>query len=334
MPPLFNNVGIIGLGLIGSSLARAIKQKSLAKQVYGYAKSQNTLERALELGVIDYITNSVSETLSNCDIIIICTPLSIYESIFIEIAKDKNLGNNIITDVGSLKEMVIKNAEKYLPENILPFVIPAHPIAGTEKTGVESGFAELFTGRRVVITPLQNSNKAALEKVETLWKECGSNITTLDAATHDKIYAKISHLPQLLAYAYKNTLQKVSGINTKEINNQNFQQFTRLCASDPFIWADIFSMNHKNIIEAFDIFKENLIRISTNKDCTDLTTEATENLPTAISTALKKTGADIIEYAGSGFRDMTSYATSTHRPIELSQKLLEIFLGEIMLSLS
>ena len=292
---IFNNIGLIGLGLIGGSLARAIKKDNLANIVTGYAKSSQSLNAAAEIGMIDKAAGSLKELASNCDIIIICTPLSTYENIFKELSNYIKGREVIITDVGSLKFYTIELAERYFSKENNKLFIPAHPIAGTEKTGVNSGFAELFNGKKTILTPSIYSSKEALDKVSRLWKLCGSNIEILDAKTHDKIYAEVSHLPQFLAYCYASLLPE--NILSGKLPEQ-FWKFSRICASDPVIWLDIFNINKNNLMDSLDNFIKYFDGIKFHSIYTDL--------PAIISQSLIKY-SNSKEYAGSGFKDFTSY---------------------------
>lgn len=324
MIPLFENVGLIGLGLIGGSLGRTIKKHAIAKNITGYTKSIESSKYAVDNGIIDNIANSVTELAMHCDVIIICTPLSTYEDIFKEIAPAILGKDCIITDVGSIKSPIIKIAEKYLaPENFARFV-PAHPIAGTEKTGVESGFPELFTNKKTILTPLKNTDQQAISTICKLWHKCGSNTQIIDADMHDKIYAEVSHLPQFLAYCYAMLLCENSDIiNSNLKNNKDFWQFSRICASDPTIWIDIFSMNLDNLATSLDKFSNS---IQAQNSIATLSKANYGNIllniiPAIISETLIKCSPDA-QYAGSGFRDFTSYNNMPYEYSEESGKLI------------
>ncbi len=302
MIPLFKNAGLIGLGLIGGSIARAMKKQGLAETITGYTKSSESLQTALQLGIIDNIASSSSQLAESCDIIIICTPLSTYENILKEIAPVIKNRTCIITDVGSLKAFTMELAEKYLSKENQKSFIPAHPIAGTEKTGVEAGFAELFNGKRTILTPASDASSQAIKKVSELWSGIGSKIEIMDASAHDKIYAEVSHLPQFLAYCYaallKNTTKKQSNLT------EEFLRFSRICASDPTIWLDIFAMNISNLLACLNNFtnelKNNAITAPVNDEY------LYKILPAIIAGTLIKCSPNS-NYAGSGFKDFTSY---------------------------
>lgn len=329
MIPLFENVGLIGLGLIGGSLGRSIKKHAIAKSITGYTKSPESSKYALENSIIDNIASSAAQLAIYCDIIIICTPLATYEGIFKEIAPAVIGRNCIITDVGSIKLSAIKIAEKHLaPDNFIKFV-PAHPIAGTEKTGVESGFAELFTNKKTILTPLKNTDANAIRMVSNLWHKCGSITQIIDAPTHDRIYAEVSHLPQFLAYCYAMLLFDNSEVITNNLdlkNNNNFWKFSRICASDPTIWLDIFSMNLDNLTAALDKFSKILAQNkSTESNKINDEKILLHIMPTIISKSLIKCSSNA-QYAGSGFNDFTSYSNMKYEHSEESGKLISALL--------
>lgn len=323
MTTIFKNAGLIGLGLIGGSLARAMKKHNVAENIAGYTNSTASSQRALELDIVDSIANSISEMASICDIIIISTPLSTYENITIEIARNIN-ENCIITDVGSLKMPAINVFNKILPDNIQHNIVPAHPIAGTEKTGVESGFAELFVDKKIILTPTTGTSVNAINLVKRLWQICGGNVEFVDATNHDKIYAEVSHLPQFLAYCYASLLDKHAG-NLK-ITDNNFWKFSRICASDPVIWLDIFILNKENLLTSLNAFTNAMKTTAYKNTSQDINCYLTEILPATISTSLIKCSANQ-QFAGSGFKDFTSYGMQ--EITENNPDLLNKFLQEI-----
>lgn len=329
MIPLFENTGLIGLGLMGGSLARAIKKHGISRNITGYTKSAESSQYALKNGIIDNIADSSAQLAKNCDIIIICTPLSTYDGIFAEISPAVVGKNCIITDVGSLKLSTIKIAEKYLSLKNLVRFVPAHPIAGTEKTGIEYSFAELYNNKKTILTPLKNTDASAISLVSDLWHRCGSKTQVIDAAAHDKIYAEVSHLPQFLAYCYALLLLENNDIianNHNLKNNDSFWQFSRICASDPTIWLDIFSMNFNNLAAALYNFSKAFTQHKTSSP-----TIANDDedllyiLPAIIAEALIKYSHNS-EYAGSGFSDFTSYNNVKYVNSDESEKLIKALL--------
>lgn len=337
MTTIFENAGLIGLGLIGGSLARAMKKHAIAKNIIGYTNSKASSMKALELGMIDTIANSISDLAKECDIIIICTPLSTYENIAKEIAASIEGRKCIITDVGSLKVPVINAFNKYLLEENKKYLIPAHPIAGTEKTGVESGFAELFIDKKTILTPEKETSIDAIKLVEKLWHICGSNTEILSAKKHDEIYAEVSHLPQFLAYCYASLL--VKNCNSEDSNSiaDEFWKFSRICASEPTIWLDIFTLNQTNLLICLDKFVVEIQEIL-NKLYNSIPPASsgkinyhkylTHDLPAIISTALIKCSPHQ-QYSGSGFKDFTSYVNIKHTQNKCS--LLGNFLDEVQI---
>jgi len=341
MIPVFKNIGLIGLGLIGGSLARVIKKNGLAQKITGYTKSPESSNRALELGIIDSISKSNFQLATHCDLIIISTPLSTYDNIFQEIAPAITGRTCIITDVGSIKLPAISLAKKYFTEQNLRYFVSAHPIAGTEKTGVESGFAELFEEKKLILTPHEKTSQNAIAIVSQFWEDCGSNIRILEAGAHDKIYAEVSHLPQFLAYCYATLL-----LENKEIlpssatlsNNKNFQQFSRICSSDPTIWYDIFSMNIGYLASSLNNFTITMLDAISSIITETSGTHSDRNVvvansllhevPTLISAALVKCSPDAPTYAGSGFKDFSSFHANLSNPSDKSIALLAELLSK------
>lgn len=305
MIPLFENAGLIGLGLIGGSLARAMKKHGLAHKITGYTKSPESSKKALELGIIDDIATTIARLAENCDIIIISTPLSSYRDIAAELAKSVKK-DTIITDVGSLKAPFISTFSEYLSIRNMQLLVPAHPIAGTEKTGVEAGFAELFEEKKTILTKLEITSPDAISKVTKLWEGCGSNVVELAANEHDKIYAEVSHLPQFLAYCYAELLRRKNADLSNLKNDDAFCKFTRICASDPAIWLDIFSMNKENLLDSLNNFSESIANIQENNI----------PLPALISSALINCSPHAPEFAGSGFKDFTSYKNEENEKLQ------------------
>ncbi len=314
---LFNNIGIIGVGLIGSSLARAIKKGKLANIISGYSISEETSNKALALGIIDKKSNLI-DIAKDADLIIICSPPSSYENIIKEMSPYLIAGKVIISDVGSVKRFFIDLVNKYFSSDLKPFVVPAHPIAGTEKSGVEAGSAELFFDKKIIITPHENIAKESLEKIKTLWNILGSKVVELSAIKHDEIYAQISHLPQLVAYSYANLLlnnKDVISKNQSYINKEEFKRFSRICFSDPLIWVDIFIFNKRNIRNFAENFIVNFEELSgkqnkiTSNSIQDKALQLLNVVPSLLACSLRKT-ATYLEYAGTGFKDISSYPES------------------------
>ena len=320
MNPQFKNIGLIGLGLIGSSLARVIRKNRLAERITGHTKPLTHAKKALELGIIDNIAASNAEIAASCDLVIISTPLLAYDNIFHEIHMEIKGRNCLITDVGSLKFPVITIAERYLESENLKYFVPAHPIAGTEKTGVEAGFAELFANKKTILTPTINTLPEATAKITKFWSDCGSKVEALNADLHDMIYAEVSHLPQFLAYCYALLLLEQNANYLSDLHvDVAFKRFSRICTSDPAIWLDIFMMNKANLATSLDKFISTIQDVMRRKS--NISGDAPENdnktlittIPAIISAALIESCPHAEQYAGSGFKDFTSLKQNIYR---------------------
>lgn len=248
---MINRLCIIGVGLIGGSLSRALRQAGQVKTVIGCSRRQQHLQRALELGVIDEYTTSVSEAVRGADMIVICVPLGAMADIFSEI--DENIETEaVITDVGSAKGSVVAAANARLVKSKHQFV-PGHPIAGTEKNGVDASFAELFQGRRVILTPLEDNSPDAVERVTSMWQNTGAEVQSMSLQHHDEVLAATSHLPHVLAFGLVDTLANLN--DSHEIFQYaagGFRDFSRIASSDPVMWRDICLENKDAILEIMD----------------------------------------------------------------------------------
>lgn len=312
----FESVAIIGLGLIGGSIAKTIRRKNIAKKIIGCNHSDATIKKALSDGAIDYGTTSVTEAIEKSELAIICTPISTFPKIFEEINKSSNK-NCLITDAASVKSAIIKMAEENIKDkNILENFIPAHPIAGSENSGFDASTDNLFDNKNLIITKAKFNKKSSYKKVADFWHELGMNVIELSPKKHDKIYACVSHLPQLLAFAYKKTSpQALPG-------NVICKKFTRLTNSSADLWKDIFNYNDeaiKNIlnkfINQFDTYAQNPDKIKKeklqklrNKSLNDFPDSGlSPAFPIIIAASLIKiTKKEYFRFAGSGFRDFTS----------------------------
>ena len=216
--PLFRRVALIGIGLIGSSLARAIRRGSkagpIAAEIVGHAKTESTRAKALELGLVDEAFESPAEAVAGADLVVICTPIGTYAEIGAAIGPALAPGT-IVSDVGSVKQAVIRDLGPVMPEGV--HLVPAHPIAGTEHSGPEAGFAELFEGRWVVLTPPPGADEAAVEKVAELWRRCGSLVEIMEPSHHDMVLAITSHLPHLIAYTIVGTATDLEDSLQREV---------------------------------------------------------------------------------------------------------------------
>jgi len=254
----FEKIAIIGLGLIGSSLALAIKKHKIALSTSGYARSIKTRQVAKKIKLVSKVESSLEKTVKNADLVIICTPLSSYKNLFSSI-KPHLKKDAIISDVGSAKTKVMYEVKKVLHQEF--DFIPAHPIAGTEKSGPESGFAELFINRWCIITPYKNSNKKNILKIKKLWEKIGSSVEVMSPEHHDRVLAITSHLPHLIAYNIVNTaadLETVTKSDVIKYSASGFRDFTRIASSDPTMWRDIFLNNKEAVLEMIGRFSEDL----------------------------------------------------------------------------
>ena len=258
MPELFNKVTLIGIGLIGSSIARVIKRDKIARHLVAVAKSKKTIDSVLKLGIADSVTLDLSEAVKDADMVMLCSPLGTYKKIVREIGPNLKRGC-ILTYVGSVKGCVFEDIEieKLLGVNL----VPAHPVAGTEYSGPEAGFVELFEGRWCVITPDKTASKESIEKICKLWKAAGSNVEIMDPNHHDQIMAMTSHLPHLISYTIVGTatdLEKSLVSEVVKYSAGGFRDFTRVAASDPTMWGDIMIKNKEAVLEILQRFNEDL----------------------------------------------------------------------------
>lgn len=255
---LFDKIALIGIGLIGSSLARVIRRENLAGHVTIATRSPATLARAEELGLGDSYTTDMAEAVRDADLVVVSVPVGSSEEVAKAIAPALKKGA-IVTDVGSTKASVIAQMQPHIPAGV--HFIPGHPLAGTEKSGPDAGFADLFRNRWCIFTPLPGTDPAALEKLSEFWRRCGSNIDTMDAAHHDMTLAIVSHLPHIIAYNIVGTADDLETVTKSEVikySASGFRDFTRLAASDPTMWRDVCLHNKDAILEMLARFSEDL----------------------------------------------------------------------------
>ncbi|MER8370006.1 prephenate/arogenate dehydrogenase family protein [Mesorhizobium sp. M1348] len=256
--PMFEKIALVGIGLIGSSLARVIRREGLAGQVAISTRSEATLARARELGLGDTYTTDAKEAVRDADLVIVSVPVGSSGTVAAEIAPALKKGA-ILTDVGSTKASVIAQMQPHVPDGV--HFIPGHPLAGTEKSGPDAGFAELFENRWCIFTPLPGTDPAALEKLSEFWRRCGSNIDTMDPQHHDMTLAIVSHLPHIIAYNIVGTADDLESVTKSEVikySASGFRDFTRLAASDPTMWRDVCLHNKDAILEMLARFSEDL----------------------------------------------------------------------------
>jgi cyclohexadieny/prephenate dehydrogenase len=258
MTILFDRVAILGIGLIGSSIGHALRRGKLAKTIVGSARSAKTRSTALEIGVVDEVMETSAQAVRNADLVILCMSVGSYGEVAREIASHLKPGATV-TDVGSVKGAVVRDMAPHLPETV--HFVPGHPVAGTEQSGPRSGFADLFVNRWWILTPLPDTDPAAVDRLEALWKACGSNVDRMTPEHHDRVLAIVSHLPHLIAYnivATASDLEEVTNSEVIKYSASGFRDFTRIAASDPTMWRDIFLSNKEAILEMLGRFSEEL----------------------------------------------------------------------------
>jgi prephenate dehydrogenase len=255
--PQFEQLGIIGCGLMGSSFALAMKRAGLVKRIVGYSKSPSTTAKALQLGVIDVEAASALQAVSGSDIVLIAVPVAATEGTFKAI-KHMITPDMLIMDVGSTKSDVVEAAQRILGSLVGSFV-PAHPIAGKEVSGVENADVNLYKNRQVIFTPIGRTLTAQLSRAQMVWTALGSNVQSMSPEAHDAAFAAVSHLPHLLAFSMMSSIasQKNSD-DFLELAGPGFRDFTRIAASDPEMWHDIFMANRTQLLAQIDIFKQTL----------------------------------------------------------------------------
>jgi len=257
---LINHLSIIGVGLIGGSLARALRKAKLVNRVTGCNRNEETLKKAIELGVIDDYSLNIRDAVAGADVIVIGTPLATTEKLLPQIVESLKPGA-VLTDVGSAKGSVVNAARKVMGDQFARFV-PGHPIAGTEKSGVEASFAELFIDHRVILTPLEETDDKAHKLITGMWQAVGAEVIDLDVKHHDDVLAATSHLPHMLAYALVDCLAGLQ--ESDEIFKYaagGFADFTRIASSSPEMWHDICFSNRDALLKSLELFSEHINQI-------------------------------------------------------------------------
>ncbi|MGX9355386.1 prephenate/arogenate dehydrogenase family protein [Roseobacteraceae bacterium S113] len=261
MTQMFDRVALIGLGLIASSMFWAMKRGGLAGHVTGYARSEETRETARRIGLCDTVCDSLAETVADADLIVLAVPVGAMAQITKDIAPHLKPGA-IVIDVGSVKAAVIDAVVPYLPQGV--HFVPCHPMAGTEHSGPESGFAELFDNRWCLVVPTEATDSQAVEAVETYWAALGSNTEIMDVDHHDQVCAVVSHIPHLIAYTMVGVADDLRRVTDQEVikySAAGFRDFTRIAASDPIMWRDVFLTNKDATIEVLGRFTEELMAL-------------------------------------------------------------------------
>jgi cyclohexadieny/prephenate dehydrogenase len=257
----FDTVALLGIGLIGSSISHAIRRGGLARRIVGSAKTEATRATAIRLGLVDEAFENSADAVKSADLVILCVPVRACGPVAAEIAGNLKPGA-ILTDVGSVKGSVVADVAPYVPAGV--HFIPGHPIAGTEHSGPEAGFAELFDGRWCVLTPPPGTDNAATERLKAFWQALGSNVEIMAPDHHDMVLAITSHVPHLIAFNICNTaahLERVTESEVIKFSAGGFRDFTRIAASDPTMWRDVFLTNRTAMIEMLGRFTEDLLHL-------------------------------------------------------------------------
>jgi cyclohexadieny/prephenate dehydrogenase len=260
--PLFPRVAIIGLGLIGSSIARGTMALGLAGELVATDGAADVRQRAKELGLAHRIAETNADAVKDADLVIACVPVGACGPIAKDIAAHLKSGA-IVSDVGSVKTAVLKDMSAHLPATV--DFIPAHPVAGTEHSGPDAGFAELFVNRWCILTPAETASDAAVARLKAFWQALGANVETMTAEHHDLVLAITSHLPHLIAYTIVGTADELEGVTESEVlkfSAGGFRDFTRIAASDPTMWRDVFLNNKDAVLEMLGEFQEDLSKLT------------------------------------------------------------------------
>ncbi len=255
---MFEKIALIGLGLIGSSISHGTRRRSLAKTISGSARTAETRETALRIGIVDSVHEDPCEAVADADLIVLCVPVGACGAVAKTISGHLKPGA-IVTDVGSVKESVVADVAPHIPAGV--HFVPGHPIAGTEQSGPESGFAELFDDRWCILTPPEGCDPEAVQRLKSFWEQLGSQVEVMAPGHHDMVLAITSHLPHLIAYNIVNTadqLERVADAEVIKFSAGGFRDFTRIAASDPTMWRDVFLNNKDAVLEMLGRFSEDL----------------------------------------------------------------------------
>jgi prephenate dehydrogenase len=270
--PFFNKIAILGVGLLGASFALAAKKHGLCTEVSGFGRNETNLHKAKERGIIDIYSIDAAEACIDADFVLIATPVGILKTIANSIKENLKKGA-LVTDVGSVKGSIVAEIETVMPENV--FYVGSHPIAGSEKSGIDDAKAELFNKALCILTPTDKSNSNAAASIKSTWERIGARVETMSPSLHDEIYAAVSHLPHIVSYALVNA---INDINPNHIGyaGQGFKDTTRIAMSSSEMWRDIAIANKDNLIKFMDVFRKNLDGIEfllKNKDTSGLEKE-------------------------------------------------------------
>jgi cyclohexadieny/prephenate dehydrogenase len=260
--PLFDRLAIIGTGLIGSSIARAARAQGAVRTIVATSHSAKTRKRIAELGIADEVAETNSDAARGADLIIVCIPVGICGEIAKEIGPHLKPGATV-SDVGSVKGAIVRDMSPYVPKSVN--FVPAHPVAGTEHSGPDAGFAELFKGRWCILTPPEGTDAKAIDKLAAFWRLLGANVEMMSPDHHDLVLAITSHLPHLIAYTIVGTADELQTVTRSEVlkfSAGGFRDFTRIAASDPVMWRDIFLANKDGVLEMLGRFNEDVAALT------------------------------------------------------------------------
>jgi cyclohexadieny/prephenate dehydrogenase len=260
--PTFSRVALIGFGLIGGSIARAARRQGLAREIVATARSERTRARVRELGIVDRVVETNAEAADGADLVILCIPVGACGAVAQEIA-DRLMPGAIVSDVGSVKGAVVREMAPHLPAGT--HFVPAHPVAGTEYSGPDSGFADLFINRWCILTPPDATDAGAVDRLRAFWTELGAKVEVMTADHHDLVLAITSHLPHLIAYTIVGTADELAQVTSSEVmkfSAGGFRDFTRIAASDPIMWRDVFLANKDAVLEMLGTFNEDLAKLT------------------------------------------------------------------------
>ncbi|MCJ7787403.1 MAG: prephenate/arogenate dehydrogenase family protein [Methyloceanibacter sp.] len=260
--PLFDTLAIIGPGLIGSSIARAARAQGAVRSIMATGRSPKTRQRVAELGIADKVTETNAEAVEGADLVIVCVPVGICGGVAKEIGPHLKPGA-IVSDVGSVKGSVVRDMGAHLPKTV--HFVPAHPVAGTEHSGPDAGFAELFENRWCILTPPEGTAPEPVEKLAAFWRLLGANVDTMTPEHHDLVLAVTSHLPHLIAYTIVGTADELETVTRSEVlkfSAGGFRDFTRIASSDPVMWRDVFLNNKEAVLEMLGRFNEDIAALT------------------------------------------------------------------------
>ncbi|WP_347264325.1 prephenate/arogenate dehydrogenase family protein [Nitrobacter sp.] len=260
--PLFQRLALIGFGLIGGSIARAARMRGVVGEIVTTARSAKTRARVMELGIVDRVADTNAEAADGADLVILCVPVGACGSVAQQIAPHLKPGTTV-SDVGSVKGAVVRDIAPHLPAGV--HFVPAHPVAGTEHSGPDSGFAELFINRWCILTPPDGTDAAAVDRLRAFWTAIGARVEIMTPKHHDLVLAITSHLPHLIAYTIVGTADELGEVTSSEVmkfSAGGFRDFTRIAASDPTMWRDVFLTNKDAVLEMLGTFNEDLSKLT------------------------------------------------------------------------